>query len=311
MSWSAFVVARLRRVLLVLAALVVVSFVLIRLAPGDPARIIAGLRAGQESQDEARELFHLDRGYWSQFGHYVVDLVRGDLGTSFVTREPVTSVIADNVGPTIQLALISLVIIVVLGGGLGFLSAILSSRCGRWFETAFSAATGVMTAVPHYLLATFLVFTFALAFPVLPVAGEGGLAIVLPSIAISLGPAAVVARLLRVRTLEVLDEPYIRAARSKRLSTPAFLVRHVLPNSLTTVLPLAGILFAGLIGGAVVAEQVFARRGLGQALVNAVLARDYPVVQGITLFVGVVVVLLNALIEVLMAVVDPKVKEQL
>ncbi len=312
MNWTAFALARLRRTVLVLFSLVIASFVLIRFAPGDPAQIIAGLRAGQNSEAEIREAFDLDRGYWSQFGSYLSGLVRGDLGTSYVSREPVATLIGNTVGPTIQLAVASLAIIVILGGTLGFGSALLGKRGGRWFETVFSAFTGVLTAIPHYLLATFLVFAFALTFPIFPVAGEGSLlALVLPSLAISLGPAAVVARILRVRTLEVLDAQYARAALSKRLSTASFLTRHVLPNSLTTVLPMAGVLFASLIGGAVIAEQVFARRGLGQSLVDAVLSRDYPVVQGITLFVGFVVVIVNVLVDLLMARLDPQMKDQM
>ena len=296
----------------VLTSLVVASFVLIRMAPGDPVKIIAGLRAGAASQDQIRKDFNLDQGYLGQFWDYVVGILHGDLGTSFRTGEPVTQVIADNVGPTFALAFASMVIVVVLGGLLGFGSALMARRGGRMFEVTFSAATGILTAIPNYLLATFLVFAFALTWPIFPVGGEGSVqALVLPSMAIALGPAALVGRMLRIRTLEVLEEPYVRTARSKRLSSWQLFTRHILTNSLTTVVPLAGVLVASLVGGAVVAEQVFARRGLGTTLVDAVLSRDYPVVQGVTLFVGVTVVIVNVVFDLLAAWIDPKVKDQM
>lgn len=309
-KWRRFAFSRLLRLVLVLAALVVVTFGMVQVVPGDPARTIAGAQADQAAVDSARKEFGLDQPVLTQFGNYVSGLARGSLGKSFESRSPVTTVISEKIGPTAQLAIGGLLIIVFIGVPVGLIGGA-ASRTGKpWVEVLFSAVTGAFAAVPHYLTATFLVFLFAVTWQIFPVAGAGSLlAVVLPAIAIAVRPATMVSRVVRVRTLEVLEQPYVRTARSKRLKPMKLYFRHVLPNAVTTALALGGTLFAGLIGGAIIVEQVFARPGLGTSLVNGILIGDYPVVQGIVLVLGVSVVLVNTFVDVILAILDPQTLE--
>lgn len=310
MRWFPFVRARLVRLVLVLVALMTFTFLMVHLAPGDPARLIAGLDADETVVAQARADRGLDRPLYEQFVSYAGGVFRGDLGTSFATREPVTGEIRERIGPTLELAMLGMAIIVFVGVPLGILGAMATRTGGRWIEVAFSAGTGAMAAIPQYLIATFLAFLFAVTWQIFPVAGNIGLsAAVLPAVAIAVRPAASIARLVRVRTLEVLESAYVRTARSKRLPSGKLYLRHVLPNSITTVLAMGGMMFASLIGGAVIVEIVFARPGLGTSLVNAVLVGDYPVVQGIVLLLGAFVVLINAAVDILHGLVDPRTME--
>jgi peptide/nickel transport system permease protein len=310
MKWFVFIRGRLIRLGIVLAALTGFTFLMMRLAPGDPARLVAGLEAEEEVVAQTREDLGLDRPLYEQFLSYVGGIFQGDLGSSFVTKEPVSSEIAIRIGPTLELAVIGMVLILLLGIPLGIMGAVATRNGGRWVEVLFSSTTGSMAAVPQYLVATFLVFLFAVTWKIFPVAGNVGLiSVVLPVVAIAIRPAATIARLVRIRTLEVLESQYIRSARSKRLPSWKLYVKHVLPNAVTTVLAMGGLLFAGLVGGAVIVEMVFARPGLGTSLVDAVLVGDYPMVQGIVLLLGAFVVIINAAVDLLRGVVDPQTLE--
>lgn len=310
MKWFAFLRARLARLLVVLTALTGFTFLMMHLAPGDPARLVAGLDADETVVARTRADLGLDRPLWAQFVDYVSGILHGDLGTSFASSEPVTSVIAARVGPTLELAALGMLILLLLGIPLGLGGAVLTRTGSRWVEVLFSSTTGGMAAVPQYLIATFLAFLFAVTWQVFPVAGNAGInAAVLPAIAIALRPSATIARLVRVRTLEVLESQYIRTARSKRLPARKVYLRHVLPNSVTTMLAMGGLLFASLISGAVIVEMVFARPGLGTELVNAVLLGDFPMVQGIVLLLGASVVIINAVVDIIHGLVDPRTME--
>lgn len=311
MPWLRFLLNRALRLAVVVVALLVATFLILQLVPGDPARRLAGLNADQAAIDRVRHDLRLDQSLLNQFVHYISGLFRGDMGVSFLNDQPVVSVIGDRIGATGELALFALAIIVLVGVPLGLLGAVLTQSGGRFAELMFSAGTGFLSALPQYLTATVLAFVFAVTWQVLPVAGaDSWSAVILPGIAIALRPTTVIARLVRVRTLEVLEAPYIRTARAKHLSAAAFYGRHVFPNAVTTVIAITGALFAGLIGGAVIVEQVFARPGLGSTLVQAVLMGDYPVVQGITLVFGLAVVTVNAVADIAMGIVDPRTLER-
>ena len=310
MKRTTFFLQRLLRLGVVLASVVVLTFALVHLTPGDPARAIAGAQADATAVALARAEFGLDRPLHEQFGSYLAGLVHGDLGTSFKTRQPVSELIASRAGPTYSLALAALVMIAVVGLAAGLLAGIASARGSRAFDAAFSAVTGGLAAMPHYLTATFLVFLFAVTWTLFPVAGSDGLStLVLPAAAVALRPAMMVARVVRVRTVEVVEQPYVRTARAKRIGPARLYLRHVLPNAATAALALGGVLFASLIGGAVVVELVFGRAGLGTELVRAVIAGDYPVVQGITLLMGATVVVVNLLVDLLLGALDPRTVE--
>ena len=310
MKRTTFFLQRLLRLGVVLASVVVLTFALVHLTPGDPARAIAGAQADETAVALARAEFGLDRPLHEQFGSYLAGLVHGDLGTSFKTRQPVSELIASRAGPTYSLALAALVMIAVVGLAAGLLAGIASARGSRACDAAFSAVTGGLAAMPHYLTATFLVFLFAVTWTLFPVAGSDGLStLVLPAAAVALRPAMMVARVVRVRTVEVVEQPYVRTARAKRIGPARLYLRHVLPNAATAALALGGVLFASLIGGAVVVELVFGRAGLGTELVRAVIAGDYPVVQGITLLMGATVVVVNLLVDLLLGALDPRTVE--
>ncbi len=305
--WGVFFFRRLARLVVVLLVLVVVTFGMVRLVPGDPARKVVGLSADEGAYERTRERMHLDEPLPEQLGAYVADLVHLDLGQSFRTDEPVTTVIADRVGPTAQITLFAVVLVLVVSIPLGMVVGGLTYAPRPWLENGFTAVTGTLSGIPHYLTATFLTFVFAVALDWLPVAGNGPLKYaVLPAVAMSVRPIALLSRVVRVETVNVLGEDYMRTARAKRLPRRTLHGRHVLPNVMTPTLTITGALVASLISGAVIVEQVFARTGLGSALVTSVLIGDYPVVQGITLLLGAVVVVVNTGVDLAVALVDPR-----
>jgi peptide/nickel transport system permease protein len=303
-----FVLRRTVSLLVVLFLLLVATFMMIHLIPGDPARRIAGREASPDVVASIRQSLGLNDPLPVQFWAYFRRTLRLDFGTSFISHEPVSTVIASRLPKTAELAAAAFVTVMVLSLPVGILAGALTrERRHPKTEVMFTGVTSVGGALPHYLTATFLAFIFAVWLKVLPVAGSSGWkAIILPTAAIALRPVAVLARIVRVETLNVEAQDYMRTARSKRLPTYLLYFRHVLPNVLTAALTLGGLLFAGLIAGVVVVENVFAWPGLGTSLVQAVLARDYPVVQGLGLLFGVAVVVINTIVDVILSIVDPR-----
>lgn len=293
---------------IVLAALLVASFLIVRLIPGDPARTIAGFDASGEEVERVRQALGLDRPLLTQFVVYTRNALRLNFGESFVTSEPVTKIIADRLPETGQLALVALFLVLLLSVPLGMIAGALTREGrNRGAEITFTTVTSIGGALPEFLASTFLAFIFAVWLRWLPVAGaDTSAAIILPALAISIRPIAILSRIVRVETLNVLAQDYIRTARSKRLPAGLLYLRHTLPNVLTAALTIGGLLFTGLLGGAVIVENVFAWPGLGTAVVSAVLARDYPVIQGVILMLGIAVVLVNTLVDVLLGIVDPR-----
>lgn len=306
--WLAFLGWRLLALGLVVVALVIASFLMVRLIPGDIAITVLGPDATESSRQALRQQLGVDQPILLQFRNYATNLLHGDLGTSFVTQQPVRDVIADRFPKSGALAAASLVVVLLAGIPAGLTAGALTNA-GRHkrFEVAFTAVTSIFGAVPQFVMATLLAFIFAVWLRVLPVAGSDSLdTLVLPVASIAIGPAFVLARIVRVETLNVLAQDYIRTARSKRLGAFRVYSRHVLPNVLTAALTIASLLFANLVGGAILVENIFARVGLGTALVQAVLVKDYPVVQGIVIVLGVTVVLVNTGVEVTLGLLDPR-----
>lgn len=307
-SWLGFLFRRLLSLVVILLALVLATFFMVRLIPGDPAQITTGVGATALDYAMVRQQLGLDQPLGQQLMTYFAHVARGDLGTSFALHIPVTDLISQRIGYSLQLAVVSLLVVMLVSIPGGMLAGAVTSN-GRHprGEVGFTAATSIVGSIPEFLAGTFLAFFFAVWLRILPVAGsEGWETLVLPVLAVSLRPTAVVARIVRVETLNALAMDYIRTARSKRLPGRLIYLRHTLPNVLTAALTVGGLLFAGLIGGAVIVENVFARPGLGTGLVNAVQARDYPVIQGITLVLGFGVVVVNTLVDILLALVDPR-----
>ncbi|MCF2527939.1 ABC transporter permease [Yinghuangia soli] len=306
--WLVFAMRRLGGVALVLTVLVTLTFAIVQLMPGDPARVAAGNNATPEQLTQMRHDLGLDKSVAAQFGDYVAGLFRGDLGHSFQTEEKVSDIITDRLPYTAELALLGVAVVLVVGVPLGMAIAV-ACRDGRRrrLDGGFTLATGLVGSTPEYVLGTLLVLVIGIQLEWLPVAGAATpSALVLPVVAISLGPVCTIARIVRRETSVVLAQDYLRTARGRRLPARRLYLRHALPNLLTSTLTLAGLLLAGLLGGTVVIESVFAWPGLGTRVVEAITLRDLPVIQGVVLVLGVLACLLNLLIDIVLGLLDPR-----
>ncbi len=306
--WGRFVLKRFVGLIAVLACLLVATFLMIHLVPGDPALRVAGINVTAADLAAIRQTLGLNDPLDVQFVHYLQRVARLDFGNSFTSHEPVVKIISDRLPRTIQLALVALVLIMSLSIPIGMLAGAFT-REGRHkrFELGFMAITSIGGALPEYLAGTLLAFIFAVWLRWLPVSGANKWnAIILPALAISIRPIATLSRIVRVETLNVLAQDYMRTARSKRLPRRLLYLRHALPNVLTGALTIGGLIFAELLGGTVITENVFAWPGLGTAVVQAVIKLDYPVIQGVILLFGCIVVVINTIVDVLLALIDPR-----
>lgn len=292
----------------VLLFLLAVSFAMVRLIPGDPALLVAGTDVTHEDLTRIRAQLGVDQPWPKQFVRYTTDLIRGELGTSFSNSQPVARIIGDRIGPTAELAFASLAVVLIVSVPLGMVAAH-ATREGRRnrFELAWTAVTAAAGSIPAFLTAVLLVLIFAVWLGILPVAGrEGWQSLVLPVASIAIGPTLALARIVRLQVLDVLAQDYIRTARSKRLPMRTIYLRHVMPNVVTVALTVGGVLFSGLIAGTVFVETIFARLGMGSALVNGILGHDYPVVQAVILMLGAIVVVVNTIVDILLGLIDPR-----
>lgn len=307
-TWPRYLLARAGSLVFILFGLSLTIFFMVRLVPGDPARIVAGDHATAALLNQIRAQLGLNRPVPDQLGEYYANLFSLKLGHSFVTGQSVSQLIAQRLPHTAELAGLSLVVVLGVGIPLGiFAGALTHEERHPAIDALFTSGAGVLSAVPSFATGTVLVYLFGVALHWFPVAGDATPdSALLPVIAISLLPTVMLARIVRLESLNVLSQDYLRAARSRRLSPARLYLRHVLPNVLTAALTVASVFFAQLIGGTIVVENLFAWPGLGTALTNAVLNHDYPVVQGITLLLGVVVVMANAIVDMALAAIDPR-----
>lgn len=306
--WTSFLVRRLTRLVISLYVLVTAAFAMIHLVPGDPVRAALGMTAPQSLVDARRHALGLDQPLLTQYFSYLGKVLTGDLGQSTATGLPVSQVIGERLPSTLVLAGLSFCVVMIVAIPLGIVMAALThGGKRRGGELVFSGVTGFLAAIPEFLLAVGLVFVFSVTFPVLPVAGRTGPeSYILPVLSLAVVPAAALARIVRVEALAVLDQDYIRTARSKRLPTRLIYLRHALPNMLTASLTIGGMLLTGLIAGTVLVEYVFAWPGLGNTIVSSINQKDYSLVQGIVLIYGSAVLLVNLLVDLLLGVFDPR-----
>ncbi|MEV3858841.1 ABC transporter permease [Streptomyces sp. NPDC050095] len=306
--WLRFGVRRAARLVLSLWVLVTAAFLMIHLVPGDPVRAALGMTASPDVVAARRAELGLDDSLWRQYAHFLGGLCTGDLGSSTISGLPVTRTIADRLPATAQLACLAFLLALAVAVPLGTATAALT-RSGRrrGAELAFTSVSGLLAAVPEFLLAVVLAYVFAVRLGWFPVAGrQGPGSYVLPVLALSAGPAAVLARICRVEVLSVLSRDYVRTARAKRLPPHRVYLRHALPNAVTATLTLGGLLLSALVAGTVLVENVFAWPGLGSTIVQSILQKDYPLVQGIVLVYGAGVLAVNLLVDVALAVLDPR-----
>jgi peptide/nickel transport system permease protein len=306
--WLRFAARRLGQLLVSVLVLVTASFLIIHLVPGDPVRAALGTNAPQSLVNARRHALGLDDPIWLQYAHYLRNLLTGQMGTSFTSGLPVSQVIGQRLPATLELATYSFLVSVGLALPLGLGMAVLT-RNGRRRAAELSFTTGgvVLAAIPGFLLAVGLVYIFSVQLGWTPVAEESGFtSFVLPVLAMSLGSAAVLARILRLEVLGAMQADYVRTARAKRLPSWRIYLVHVLPNALTATLTICGLLLSALIAGTVLVENVFAWPGLGATIVQSILSKDYPVVQGIVLVYGIGVLLINLAVDVALALLDPR-----
>jgi peptide/nickel transport system permease protein len=311
--WS-FLARRVAATLPVMLIVAVLVFLLLRLTPGDPAAILAGDAASTDQIARIRADLGLDRPILMQFGIWFGNVLAGDLGESFYYKAKVTSLIAHRLEPTLSLATLTLLIAVCVAVPLGVIAA---WRFGGWFDRALMAFSVIGFSIPVFVLAYILIWTVSLKLGLLPVQGYQRIAdglgpwlyhLVLPSVTLSVIYIALIARVTRASVLEALGEDYVRTARAKGLPEARVLIRHALANAAVPIVTVIGIGVALLIGGVVVTESVYAIPGLGRLTVDAVLARDFPTIQGVILFFSFVYVLVNLLVDLSYVFLDPRIR---
>jgi len=311
---GAFLVKRILATIPVLVIVAVIVFTLIRLVPGDPAAVIAGNMATNEDIARIRTELGLDRGFFTQFLLWAKGLVSGDLGQSFFFKKEVTALIAERLEPTLSLAFLTIVLTVLVAVPLGTLAA---WRHGGWLDRALMGFSVLGFSIPVFVLGYLLVYFFALKLDWFPVQGYRPLReglwpwlhqLLLPAITLSIVYVALIARVTRASVAEALTEDYVRTARAKGLPEARVLVRHALANAAVPIVTVVGIGIALLIGGVVVTESVYSIPGLGTLTVDAVLARDFPVIQGVILFFAFLYVMVNLLVDLSYLFLDPRIR---
>jgi peptide/nickel transport system permease protein len=307
----------LRRILSTLPVMGIVAlfvFSLLYIAPGDPAAVIAGDQASPADVERIRQGLGLDRPFLVQFGSWVWHILHFDLGTSIFTNLPVSEMIAQRIEPTFSLMALTLVLTILIAVPLGVLAA---WKAGSWIDRTIMGFAVFAFSLPVFVVGYVLAYIFALQFEWLPVQGYTPLSrgfwpwlqnLILPAVALGSVYIALIARITRASMLEVLQQDYVRTARAKGLDQRNILFVHALKNAAVPIVTVIGIGIALLIGGAVVTESVFAIPGLGRLTIDAILRRDYPVIQGIVLLFSFLYVLVNLMVDVTYTLVDPRIR---
>jgi ABC-type dipeptide/oligopeptide/nickel transport system permease component len=299
----------LKRFLLTLPALWLVLklvFLMIHIVPGDPVEQMLGEGAAPGAAAQLRHSLGLDQPLGKQYGHYLFGLVRGDLGQSFKFQAPVRQIIFERYPATLQLAFLALLVCAAIAIPAGVLAA---HRRGQSSDRLVGVFTLFGLAIPNFALGPLLILLFSIEIGVLPVSGRNGIgSYVLPAATLGAALAAILTRMVRGAMLEELSADYIRTARAKGLSTAAVLFRHGLRNALIPIITILGLQFGTLLAGTIVTETIFSWPGIGRLTVQAISARDYPLLQGCILVISLSYVLVNLLTDAIYSVVDPRVR---
>jgi peptide/nickel transport system permease protein len=311
---TAYIVRRLLATIPVMVVVALFVFLLLHLTPGDPAAVIAGDEASPAEIAGVRHKLGLDRPIWEQFGIYVGNLTRGDLGTSIFSGLPVLTLVKQRLEPSLVLAVSTLVLAILLAVPMGVLAA---WKARSWIDRVVMGFSVLGFAVPVFLIGYLLIYVFAIELKWLPVQGYRPLSqgieqtarsILLPAIALGMVYMALIARMTRASMLEVLSEDYIRTAHSKGVATLVVLLRHALKNAAVPIVTVIGIGLTLLISGVVITETVFNIPGLGRLTVDAILKRDYPIIQGLIILFAGAKVLVNLLIDISYVFFDPRIR---
>jgi peptide/nickel transport system permease protein len=306
-----------RRVLATIPVMLIVAlfvFSLLYLAPGDPAAIIAGDQATPADVERIRESLGLDRPFLIRFGEWLWNILHGDLGVSIFTNLPVTKMIAQRIEPTLSLMIVTMILSIVVAIPMGVLAA---WKHGGWLDRFVMITAVLGFSVPVFVVGYVLAYIFALELEWLPVQGftpiEAGFwpfiqSMILPAISLGGIYIAVIARITRATMMEVLSQDYVRTAKAKGVGQTTILLVHALKNAAVPIVTVVGIGVGLLIGGAVVTESVFAIPGIGRLTVDAILRRDYPVIQGVVLLLSATYVIVNLVVDLLYTVFDPRIR---
>ena len=310
----AYAIRRIIATIPVMAIVALFVFSLLYFAPGDPAAIIAGDQATPADVERIRASLGLDRPYFIRFGEWLWNVVQGDLGVSIFTNLPVSHMIAQRIEPTMSLMALTLFLSLVLAIPMGVVAA---WKHGTWIDRLVMCTAVFGFSTPVFVIGYLLAYVFALELEWLPVQGFVSISkgfwpflrnLLLPSVALGLIFMALIARITRATMLDVLSQDYVRTARAKGVGQRGILFVHALKNAAVPIITIVGIGFASLIGGAVVTESVFAIPGLGRLTVDAILRRDYPVIQGVVLLFSFMYVLVNLGVDLLYTVFDPRIR---
>ena len=311
---NSFLLKRIFAIIPVMAIVAIIVFTLIRLVPGDPAAVIAGNMATNEDIARIRTELGLDRSFFVQLGLWSQGLLQGDLGQSFFFKKDVVELIGERLQPTLSLAFLTLIITVLIAVPLGTLAA---WKHGGWLDRALMGFSVLGFSIPVFVLGYLFVYFFALKLDWFPVQGYRPLKdgvgpwlhhLLLPAFTLSIVYVALIARVTRASVAEALTEDYVRTARAKGLPESRVLIKHALANAAVPIVTVIGIGIALLIGGVVVTESVYSIPGLGTLTVDAVLARDFPVIQGVILFFAFLYVMVNLLVDVSYLFLDPRIR---
>ncbi len=307
----------LRRILATIPVLVIVALVvfsILHVAPGDPAALIAGDQATPEQIAVIRAKLHLELPLHEQFTHWASDVLQGDLGTSIFSNRPVSTLFMQRLEPTIALTILTTLVAVILAVPIGVLAA---WKAGSVIDRGVMSVAVLGFAFPVFVVGYILIYVFAMKLRILPVQGYRPLAegfwpflshLILPSFALGLSFLALITRITRASVLEVLGQDHIRTARAKGLPARRLLFDHALPNAAVPIVTIIGNSVALLLGGVVVTESVFAIPGLGRLVVDAILSRDYPVIQGALLIFSATYVIVNLVVDLIYVVLDPRIR---
>jgi len=292
--------------LTVLVATFAVAF-LIHLMPGDPVRLLFAMSqtTSAEQIEEMRQELGLDRPWYEQYFMYMNRIVHGDWGTTIRGKQDVLQLLLVRIPNTVLLAVSALIVALAIGFPLGFYSAY---KRGTPLDTIFMTTAILGVSIPHFWLGLMLMYLFAIRLNWLPVAGEGLANLILPALTLGLSQAAVIARLTRSSMIDILGQDFVRTARAKGLRETLVLYKHALRSGLVTIVAMLGLLFTYMMGGAVVVENVFAWNGVGRFSVEAIMERDYPVIQGFILMFAIVVVVVSVIMDIIYGMLDPRIK---
>ncbi|MEM2202951.1 MAG: ABC transporter permease [Sulfolobales archaeon] len=305
-SLIAYIVKRVLLVLPTLIGVITMIFFLVRILPGDPTHLLAGEQASPEIIERLRAEFGLDRPIYEQYVLYLKSVLTLDFGTSYRTYTPVVVEIMSRFPNTVILALSAMLIAIFVGIALGIVSAL---RVGSVIDRAVIIFTSIYVSMPVFWLGLLLIYFFAVQLKILPAGGIGSPAhVVLPSLALSHTPLSYIARITRESILETLSQEHVRLAVARGLPLRSILINHVIRNSLINVVTVIGYFTGVLLGGAVVTETVFAWPGIGRLLIESIAARDYIMIQGIVIFIAMIFIFVNLIVDITYRIIDPRVR---